>query len=89
MFQGCSSLTSAPTLPATILAQYCYELMFYGCSSLSYVKCLATNIGAANCLRSWLTNVSATGTFVKAAGMNDWPRNSSGIPEGWTVQNAQ
>ena len=34
MFQFCESLTQAPELPATTLADYCYSGMFYGCSSL-------------------------------------------------------
>ena len=34
MFFGCTSLTSAPTLPAATLAQYCYYSMFNGCTSL-------------------------------------------------------
>ena len=35
MFQGCTSLTAAPSLPATTLAKSCYESMFYGCASLT------------------------------------------------------
>lgn len=35
MFSGCSSLTAAPSLPATTLATYCYNYMFYGCESLT------------------------------------------------------
>lgn len=35
MFSGCTSLTTAPTLPATTLADYCYYNMFQGCSSLT------------------------------------------------------
>ena len=34
MFRGCTSLTTAPTLPATTLATYCYYQMFYGCTKL-------------------------------------------------------
>ena len=34
MFSGCTSLTQAPTLPATALANYCYQSMFYNCTSL-------------------------------------------------------
>ena len=34
MFQGCTSLLTAPTLPATTLSQYCYQYMFQGCTSL-------------------------------------------------------
>ena len=35
MFEGCSSLTTAPQLSATTLAYNCYEMMFYGCTSLT------------------------------------------------------
>ena len=35
MFRNCSSLTTAPQLPATTLEYECYNSMFYGCSSLT------------------------------------------------------
>lgn len=35
MFKGCTSLTTAPELPATTLASGCYQSMFYGCTSLT------------------------------------------------------
>ena len=35
MFFGCTSLTTAPELPATTLAGSCYDGMFYGCTSLT------------------------------------------------------
>ena len=35
MFNGCTSLTQAPELPATTLARSCYSMMFYNCSSLT------------------------------------------------------
>ena len=34
MFYNCTSLTTAPALPATTLADYCYDSMFYGCTKL-------------------------------------------------------
>ena len=34
MFEGCTSLTTAPELPATELAAYCYLSMFRDCTSL-------------------------------------------------------
>ena len=88
MFYNCKSLTTAPDLPATTLVNSCYEGMFYSCSSLNYVKCTATSISASRCLMSWLRNVAETGTFVKAAGVDNWPTGESGIPSGWTVQTA-
>lgn len=88
MFYYCSSLTTAPVLPATTLAQSCYNQMFFGCTNLNYIKCLATNINTSNCTYLWVDGVAASGTFVKAASMNDWTSGQNGIPSGWTVQNA-
>lgn len=90
MFSGCTSLKKVDLLPAATLVTGCYTDMFNGCTALEYVKCLATSgIDTSgtpdNSTYEWLYNVSSTGTFVKAAGVT-WPRNSSGIPSGWTVQ---
>ena len=86
MFGNCESLEVAPDLPATELADSCYYIMFTGSANLKYVKSLATNISANGCVDEWLGNVAAEGTFVKSAQMNDWPTGTSGIPEGWTVE---
>ncbi len=88
MFLGCTSLTTAPELPAKTLAYNSYDNMFTGCTNLNYIKCLATDISASDCTRSWLNGVSSTGTFVKDASMTGWPSGASGIPTGWTVENA-
>lgn len=37
MFLNCTSLTSAPALPATVLADKCYFRMFFGCSGLTSI----------------------------------------------------
>lgn len=88
MFNFCSKITSAPTLPATILTNYCYATMFLGCSKLNYIECLATDISASSCVGGWVTTVASTGTFVKSGYMSSWPSGESGIPNGWTVQDA-
>lgn len=85
MFWECTSLTTAPELPASTLATSSYSSMFKGCTNLNYVKCLATDVSVYNCINEWLSGVSATGTFVKAANV-EWPSGTSGIPEGWTVE---
>ena len=89
MFQGCTSLTTAPELLATTLVSQCYMQMFLGCSNLNYIKCIATDISASNCTRYWVNDVSSNGTFVKTAGMNDWGSGNNGIPENWTVEDAE
>lgn len=86
MFYGCTALTAAPELPAMTLAYGCYASIFSGCTSLNSVTCLATDISASYATNNWLNNVAATGTFIKAPGMTGWSTGTSGIPDGWTVQ---
>ena len=38
LFNNCTALTSAPSLPATTLAPYCYQYMFQGCTGLTTVQ---------------------------------------------------
>lgn len=87
MFSDCTGLATAPDLPATTLAEGCYQEMFSGCSALESVKCLATDLSATGATTDWLANVAASGTFTKAAGVN-WSSGDSGIPTGWTTQEA-
>ena len=90
MFVGCTSLTTAPELLATTLNGGCYMTMFYGCTSLNYIKMLGSelpeDVSYEDCLTDWVSNVSATGTFVKATNAT-LSTGDSGIPSGWTVQN--
>ena len=86
MFQDSNLLTTAPKLPATTLTSECYMGMFTNCTALKNVICLATSgINTSNSTSSWLSGVSATGTFTKKAGVT-WPTGSSGIPTNWIVQ---
>ena len=89
MFYRCISLTEAPNLPATSLVVSCYQGMFNDCRKLNYVKCMATNVNASDCVSGWLYGVASSGTFVKAESMYDWPKGANGIPEGWTVIDAE
>jgi len=57
---------------------------------LNYIKCLATtDLSVASCTDNWVNDVAASGTFIKAASA-DWSSKTgtSGIPSGWTVQDA-
>lgn len=49
LFNGCSVLTSAPELPATTLADYCYQRMFEGCTSLKTAPILPAENLARKC----------------------------------------
>ena len=52
MFQGCTSLTQAPALPATTLADSCYKSMFQGCTSLTQAPALPATTLAVSCYES-------------------------------------
>ena len=88
MFANSKKIEKAPVLSAATLVSYCYAGMFSGCTNINYIKCTATTIpGSATPTSGWLKDASTTGTFVKAASTT-WSRGTSGIPSGWTVQNA-
>jgi hypothetical protein len=52
MFRNCTSLTTAPELPATTLAYGCYRNMFSGCSSLTTAPELSATTLANDCYES-------------------------------------
>lgn len=88
MFNGCKSLLNAPVLPALTLAEQSYGNMLFNCKKVNYITMLATDITATNCLQNWVSNVAASGTFVKNAKMSSLPSGASGIPNDWTVIDA-
>lgn len=49
MFRGCTSLTTAPSLPATTLTGDCYSYMFSGCASLTTAPALPATTLASQC----------------------------------------
>ena len=52
MFDGCTSLISAPELPATTLAEWCYAYMFQNCTSLTSAPKFPQAILAESCYDS-------------------------------------
>lgn len=86
MFNGCTNLTTAPTLPATTLTLDCYEGMFMYCSSLSSITCLATEYTATGYSDQWTYMVASNGTFYCRSGAV-WASGENGIPNGWTRVN--
>ena len=51
LFQDCTALTSAPELPATTLADFCYYSMFAGCTSLTAAPDLPAETLENSCYR--------------------------------------
>lgn len=62
MFQGCTSLTTPPELPATTLADYCYYFMFAGCTSLTTAPELPATTLTTECYRSMFSGCTSLTT---------------------------
>ena len=88
MFEGCTSLTTAPELPATSLADSCYSSMFNGCPKIDSIVWKSTYIPTYSYSGDWLNGASASGTFEYTEPTLDVasiPRNTSGVPAGWSI----
>jgi hypothetical protein len=62
MFNGCSSLTTAPELPATTLAEGCYANMFQYCTSLTSAPALPATTLAESCYTSMFSGCTSLTT---------------------------
>ncbi len=62
MFNGCTSLTTAPELPATTLAIECYYGMFSGCTSLTAAPELPATTLASYCYASMFSGCTSLTT---------------------------
>lgn len=88
MFQNCTSLTSAPELPATTLANYCYNSIFKGCTSLTAAPELPATTLARGCYYqifqscSSLTSVTHHITDWNTSNASNW---LSGVASSGTV----
>ena len=59
MFYGCTALTHAPELPATMLTEYCYSSMFCGCTSLTKAPVLPATTLADYCYDSMFSQCTS------------------------------
>mgnify|MGYP003290736498 CR=1 FL=1 len=90
MFFGCTSLETAPELPAASLTKGCYSYMFDGCSNLNYIKVGFTKwndsygIADYKSTYSWVNNIASIGTFECPKELTI-QTGISYVPEGWSV----
>lgn len=63
LFEGCTSLLSAPELPATTMEQGCYSQMFSGCTALKSAPELPAEALAYNCY-GWMFKGCSALTYV-------------------------
>ena len=59
LFKNCTQLTSAPMLPSTELAAYCYQSMFEGCSSLTIAPVLPARELSVSCYSGMFNNCTS------------------------------
>ena len=64
MFYGCTSLVTAPALPATTLASFCYNSMFYGCTSLKLSETMTGIYDTAYRIPKTGTGTTATNSLI-------------------------
>ena len=78
MFNGCTSLAQAPSLPATTLAKQCYWTMFKGCTSLTQAPSLPATALRDYCYQymfgdcSKLKEVRISATTTAREALNGW-----------------
>lgn len=65
MFYGCTSLITAPELPATTLANYCYYEMFYNCTSLTTAPTLPATVVTMFCYSNMFYGCTSLTTVPK------------------------
>lgn len=85
LFFGCTALNYIKCLATDISAEGCTNDWVYGVGGGGGSSSSSSSGGGSD---SESPTPGVSGTFVKAASMNDWIFDNSGIPNGWTVVNA-
>ena len=85
MFRDCISLTTAPELPATTLANGCYSSMFSGCTALTTAPELPATTMTYNCYREMFKNCTSLTTAPDLPATTLYPPNRTGDYDGITA----
>ena len=74
LFYNCTSLISAPSLPATTLAEYCYAYMFAGCTSLATAPALPATTLTYGCYGGMFSDCTSLSSApaLPATTLADW-----------------
>jgi hypothetical protein len=88
IFNGCTSLTTAPALPATTLANNCYYYMFYDCTSLTTAPALPATTLASYCYNFMFYNCTSLKVYsLSGTGHTKaWRIPTSGSASSYTSQ---
>lgn len=86
MFSKADRLTKSPLFPAeNNLASLCYNYLFEKCTALTHIACFATR---STSIAGFSTGVTSEGVFYKNPNAS-WSNGATGIPNGWTVIDAE
>lgn len=81
LFADCTSLTTAPKLPATTLTEHCYQNMFYNCTNLETLTALPATTLTEACYNFMFGSCSK----IKISTTQTWEyQNEYRIPTTWT-----
>ena len=83
MFNGCTSLTQAPELPANMLADSCYSGMFQGCTNINYIKVMFDNWEPISATQEWLPENNGMFECPQALIDSTSERSTSTVPYSW------
>ena len=88
MFYGCRSLTTAPSLPATTLANACYYYMFCNCTSLTTAPALPATTLAGGCYDYMFYNCTSLQVYSSSGTGHTkaWRIPTSGSASSYTSQ---
>ena len=84
MFDSCSGLVQAPTIPASFTVIGAGNNMFRYCSQLSSITVTFTSWGENS--YNWVEGVAAHGTFHCPENLPHTTFSNDRIPNGWTVE---
>ena len=88
MFYSCTSLTTAPVLPATTLANSCYFSMFYSCKNLTTAPALPATTLKGNCYRNMFSGCTSLQVYSSSGTGHTkaWRIPTSGSASSYTSQ---
>ena len=88
MFQNCTSLKSAPNLPATELKKECYQSMFYYCTSLTTAPNLPATTLAEKCYNHMFSGCgNLNEVHVGVESISGFVDAADSHPMGWWLEN--
>lgn len=88
MFLGQTNMASAPVLTSASVPFYAYNYMFAGCQKLTSLTCLLETPMTQKTM-NWLDNAGVSNAVFYKHPNATWERGISGVPNFWTIRDAE